>query len=266
VIPDYISAAIKTELLLTWQCKTPRPYQIEAIFHLVYSKVDMMYLIRKTGEGKSLVLQAMASVLKDVTISMVPLLGLGSDQAEKCRNANNTKMVESYHLDEFRNKNASELRDRLNEYTREEKSTIMLFVSPQQLAKHSYWYKVLLSLAERGCVSAVCFDEVHCAVHNYESFRPEFKTAIDSINELVGIARRNNPDSFYVPILAMSATFTIADQQSFNQLINRLPTIVMWGELSRRNITFTLDVSGDPYNTFIKDWTVVMVLLMKSSR
>ncbi len=254
VIPDYVCSAIKNELLLTWGCSTPRPYQIEAIFHLVYTKLDMMYLIRKTGEGKSLVLQAMASILKGVTISMVPLLGLGSDQAEKTTEA--STFVESYHLDEFRNNNAIELRARLNEYCREEKTAIILFVSPQQLSKHSLWHRVLLSLAERGCVSAVCVDEAHCAVHHYESFRPEFKTAIDSFNEIVGIARRNNPDTFYVPILAMSATFTIPDQKSFNRLIGRIPTIVMWGEMSRRNISFGVDISGDPLNTFIKDWIV----------
>jgi hypothetical protein len=39
----------------------------------------MMYLIRKTGEGKSLVLQGMVSMLKGMTISLVLLLGLGSD-------------------------------------------------------------------------------------------------------------------------------------------------------------------------------------------
>ena len=76
VIPDFVSSAIKNELLLTWGCSTPRPYQIEAIFHLVYTKLDMMYLIRKTGEGKSLVLQGMASILKGVTLSMVPLLSM----------------------------------------------------------------------------------------------------------------------------------------------------------------------------------------------
>jgi len=55
-IPDFISAAIRKDLQVTWGCDSPRPYQIEAIFHLVYRKIDMMYLIRKTGEGKSLVL------------------------------------------------------------------------------------------------------------------------------------------------------------------------------------------------------------------
>ena len=113
-------------------------------------------------------------------------------------------------------------------------------------------------LAQRGCVSGVCVEEAHCTVQNYESFRPEFKTAIDSINEIVGIARRNNPDTFYVPILAMSATFTISDQKSFNSLIGRLPTIVMWGDMSRRNISFNVDISGDPLNAFIKDWIAFM--------
>ena len=99
VTPDYVSLAIRKELETTWGCVTPRPYQIESIFHLVYHKVDMVYLIRKTGEGKSLVLQGMASMLKGVMISVVPLLGLGSDQQEKCHLSSGA--VESYHLDKF---------------------------------------------------------------------------------------------------------------------------------------------------------------------
>ncbi len=106
VIPDYVSSAIKKELLDTWGCETPQPYQVEAIFHLAYRKVDMVYLIRKTGEGKSLVLQGqgMASMLKGVTISLVPLLGLGSDQQEKCSKSSGA--VEASHLDEFRGSHA----------------------------------------------------------------------------------------------------------------------------------------------------------------
>jgi len=57
----------------------PLAVQVEAIFHLVYLNINMMYLIRKTGEGKSLVLQGMVAMLKGMTISLVLLLGLGSD-------------------------------------------------------------------------------------------------------------------------------------------------------------------------------------------
>ena len=253
VIPDYVSSAIRNVLSLTWGCTTPRPYQIKAIYHLVYTKMDMMYLIRKTGEGKSLVLQGMASMLKGVTVVMVPLLGLGADQEEKCNGAN-ASSVESYHLDEYRQSNASELRGHLDDYSREEKTAIILFVGPQQLSQHSFWCPVLMSLALRGCISAVCIDEVHSTVQNYESFRPEFKTAIESINKLVGASRRNCPDTYYVPILVMSATFTIKDQHIFNSLIGRLPTMAIWRNMSRRNISFNVTVAGDPLNRFCKDW------------
>jgi superfamily II DNA helicase RecQ len=256
VIPDYVSSAIKKELLTTWGCATPRPYQVEAIFHLVYRKVDMVYLIRKTGEGKSLVLQAMASMLKGVTISLVPLLGLGSDQQQKCNLSSGA--VEAYHLDEFRGSHAKLLMAHLRQYTRAEKTTIILFVSPQQLKQFSTWYSLLLELASRGCISAVCIDEVHTAVQNYESFRPEFRSAMDFIHLLVSTARTATNGSYlYVPILAMSATFTISDQASFNKLIRRQPTMVFWGDMNRRNITFNVQVAGNPTHLLMSDWTKV---------
>lgn len=178
----------------------------------------MIYLICKTGEGKSLIMQGMASMLKGITVSMVPLLGLGNDQEEKC-NTTDAMAVESYHLDEYRNNNALILCDYLNQYTRAEKTAIILFVSPPQLSKQSIWYAVQISLAQRGCISAFVIDEIHSTVHNYESFWPEFKTAMDSMNHIVSLTRKNSPDTFYVPILAMSATFTVSDQQAFNMLV-----------------------------------------------
>ncbi len=109
-------------------------------------------------------------MLKGVTVVMVPLLGLGADQDEKC-NTDNAVAVESYHLDEYRYKNAAQLGIHLNQYSCEEKSAIMIFVSPQQLSQHLFWYPVLMSLARRSCISAVCIDEVHATVQNFESPR-----------------------------------------------------------------------------------------------
>lgn len=258
IIPDFVYSAILQELKVTWGCNRPRAYQIEALFHLAYTKLDMMYLIRKTGEGKSLVMQAMASIFKGVTVSMVPLLGLGSDQDDKC-NGIKAVGVESYHLDEYRNNNATELRQHLDELTRDDRTTIILFISPQQLSRNSYWRGVLMSLARRGCISAVCIDEAHSPVQNYESFRPEFKAAMESLNALVAVSRRNNPDTFYVPILVMSATFTIPDQQAFNNLIGRFPSLVVWGDMSRRNISFHVNIAGDPLHSFSKDWINIAI-------
>ena len=47
---------------------------------------QVIYLIRKTGEGKSLVITTTVALLCGVTIVMVPLLGLGSDQVNKAVN------------------------------------------------------------------------------------------------------------------------------------------------------------------------------------
>ena len=62
-------------------------------------------------------MQGMASMLKGITITMVPLLGLGSDQESKCT-VENSITVEAYHLDEYRNDHASILRNHLDKYTR----------------------------------------------------------------------------------------------------------------------------------------------------
>ena len=110
----------------------------------------------------------MASVLKIITITIVPLLGLGSNQDEKCYV--NSDAFESYHLDEFCGSHAKLLRSQLKDYTHDKKCAIVLFLSPQIMAKNS---------VTRGCISAICIDKVHSTVHNFESFHPEFKTAMD---------------------------------------------------------------------------------------
>jgi superfamily II DNA helicase RecQ len=75
--------AILLMLSAVWKIENPREYQIKAIFYLVFLRIRMLYLIRKTGEGKSLVLLGAATMLCGVTICLVPLLGLGSSQASR---------------------------------------------------------------------------------------------------------------------------------------------------------------------------------------
>ncbi len=167
-IPDYISSAITKELQLNWGCARPRPYQIEAIFHLVFRNTDMMYLIRKTGEGKSLVMQGMALMLKGITVSVVPLLGLGSDQADKyatsIRLQSKPTILTSFEV--VTPIYFKQLQTHIRKYTREEgrKTAIILFLTPQQMDKNSMWYSVLMDLATRGCISAFVINEVHSTV------------------------------------------------------------------------------------------------------
>jgi hypothetical protein len=103
-----------------------RDYQIRAIFFLVYLKISPMYLIRKTGEGKSLVMMGTATILRGVTICLVPLLGLGSSQAAK--STVEAHRVEGYHLDEYRDTDFDALSRRMKTYSRKEASSIIVYV------------------------------------------------------------------------------------------------------------------------------------------
>ena len=55
-----------------WGIGSPRQYHIDVLFHIVYRKQMMIYLIRKCGEGKSLDMQRMATMFGGIYISMVP--------------------------------------------------------------------------------------------------------------------------------------------------------------------------------------------------
>ena len=235
-----------------WDCETPRPYQLEALYHLLFKdEIEMMYLIRKTGEGKSNVLLGMATLLKGITLSLVPLLGLGSDQSQKASSKTSFVGFESHHVDEYRNEVAEELMTQLEEYSSKdlEKSAILIYISPQLLQPTSKWYVLFAKLAQRGFLSSICIDEVHTAVQNYVSFRPEFKTAVESVNSLVKIAKRLGKR---VPILAMSATFTTRQQKAFSNLIHRTPSIIIWGDMDKRSVGFHTVVAGNPMHALIK--------------
>ena len=58
----------------------------------------MVYLILKMGEGKSLVIITTSALLRGVTVVMVPLIGMGSDQVNKAVNLG--QRIEAYHVDE----------------------------------------------------------------------------------------------------------------------------------------------------------------------
>ena len=85
-------------------------------------------------------------------------------------------------------------------------------------------------LAKRGCISAIFVDEV-----NADSYRPEFGDAVPEINVLLAITAAHNKGK-RVPVTVMSATYTLSQQMNFNKRIGRLPSLVSWGEMDRRNV------------------------------
>eukprot|EP00956_Cyclotella_meneghiniana_P011109 scaffold15544_cov108-Cyclotella_meneghiniana.AAC.1 len=185
-IPTKISNAIKLMLNDVWGIQEPREYQVAAIFYMAFLKTRLMYLVRKTGEGKSLVLLGTASILRGVTLS-------------------------------------------------------------------SKWYRLLNGLAISGLISFVCIDEAHACVEQGESFRPEFKSSVNALKSLIATSKLNNP-TLDIPVLAMSATFRIPEQRSFNAMMGDFPELVMWGDMNRRNVGIFASVAGEPLSRLINTW------------
>jgi superfamily II DNA helicase RecQ len=236
-----------------WKIDNPREYQIKAIFYLVFLRVRMMYLIRKTGEGKSLVLLGTATMLRGVNVCLVPLLGLGSSQASKSRSAKHR--VEGYHVDEYRDQDFDLLSRRMRLYSRSERSSIIVYISIQNLKQGSKWCRLLTDMAAAGFISSVCVNEAHATVEQCESFRPEFRDAIQSIKNFISVSKIHHP-GIDIPMLVMSATFRIPEQISFNRLIGATPELVMWGPMDRRSVGIFARVDGEPLSHLVNSWVI----------
>ena len=54
-------------------------FKIGAIHHVAFHRNQIIYIIAETGPGKSAILLSIGSLQARVTLSMVPLVGLGSN-------------------------------------------------------------------------------------------------------------------------------------------------------------------------------------------
>ena len=84
----------------------------------------MMYTIRKCGKGKSLILYGVATMLSGITVCMVPSIGLGNDQELKPRRK--SVGLESYHADNFCPIDYAKLVQRLETYSPDDMSLIII--------------------------------------------------------------------------------------------------------------------------------------------
>ena len=119
------------------QCRisTLPAFQIKAIHRGIFYDNSSMFVISKTGSGKSAISLTIASMQKGVSIIMVPLIGHGSDQVAKATfiEAN----AEAYHVDEHTYDDAKLLRWRLRGIPDIERDTVaaLLYLSPRTLTE-----------------------------------------------------------------------------------------------------------------------------------
>ena len=74
----------------------------------------------------------MAAMLPGVHFSMVPLLGLGSDQVGSAHRPE--KGLQAYHFDEFCEGDFKKLGELILSMTHQSKHSILVYISPQKMA------------------------------------------------------------------------------------------------------------------------------------
>jgi hypothetical protein len=168
-VPDLHRTLIEEALQLDWDIDSPQDFQVISINQGAYNDNTVIYLISKTGSGKSAVPLTIATLRCGITIFLVPLLGLGSDQVKKA--SREERGIRAYHVDEHRGADGVLLRDWLMNMTDDEceTSTTILFISPQSLSDHvnpktninvpSPWLTCIRKLALKDRISLMCIDE-----------------------------------------------------------------------------------------------------------
>ena len=172
-----------------WGIQYPHEFQIRAIHHIAFQRDQILYLVAKTGSGKSAIPLTIGSLQTGVTLSMVPLVGLGSDQVNNSRNS--TNLIEAYHLDENRGVDGYALRRQLlSLHPRDaNRVSIFLYASPQSLKEGSFWYKCLFQLASMNLIRLICIDEAHTVAQDGRNFRPEFRSAATTLRNIYEVQK-----------------------------------------------------------------------------
>lgn len=147
---------------------TPRSYQTRAIYAIAFQKRDVVVL-RKTGEGKTLISLAVSLLRRGVSVFMVPLVALGVDQASK--SVYTSGRIESYFLDENKGSCFFDLRRRLHLLLESTASgrchkSVLLFATAHSLLPDSNWAPLLKELATAGLINLITMDEAHHINYN----------------------------------------------------------------------------------------------------
>jgi superfamily II DNA helicase RecQ len=195
---------IRLMLLEVWNISEPKPWQLKSIYLLAHGRARArrrLLLTRRTGDGKSLVIYGLATLLRGVTIVLVPILALGIDQVSTFWSmAHPEAQVFAEHLDTIRDRDdVVKMATFLQNLRPVDKmrQSIVLWLSPDCL-EHTVWKKCISSLLQHDLISAFVCDECHYIPTDGRFFRKQFHT---SVRDLVAKLWDN------CPMLFCSATF-----------------------------------------------------------
>ena len=157
---------------------------------LVFDKASnerRVMCIRQTGDGKILPMQCAATMRKHVTVVIVPLLSIGSEQSSSVFSTTNSAAgIYAEDLDSVCEKDdimqIASFLDNLSVGTILAQ-TIILYISPNAIPD-SVWSPILTKLIDREFLHLLCIDEYHYIPSAGRHFRPEFHI---NISKIVGL-------------------------------------------------------------------------------
>ena len=153
--------------------------------YLVFNRDTLLVVNRQTADSKTIDSKTLAATLptflrRGVGVFLVPLVGLGSDQADRVTIIKHS--IQPYHVNEHKGEDAALPITRLSLLTVKESKwvTIKLFLGPKALSSQK-WGPVLEQLAQKGVIFLFCIDEAHEVKQSRRFFRPEFKASVAAI-------------------------------------------------------------------------------------
>ena len=125
-IPQDETDIINSAIADVFAIGTPCPWKIEVIHHSLFKDDDLLFVSCRTPDGKSLLPLSVATFKRRVTIVLVPLIGLGSDQVQKSSYYDHN--FEAYHLDEHKGQDTYDLRDCIVLMEKKEMDCMFIFL------------------------------------------------------------------------------------------------------------------------------------------
>ena len=205
---------------------TPREFQYVGAYHTMINDDTVLAVPQKTASGKTLIVRLASFYRRGISLNLVPLLGLATEQVDRAILAEHN--MEGYHCDEHKLEDCKLLMDRLRQYNSDGEEakhvTINLFIGPKALTSVS-WKTLLERLARKGLLSMIVIDEAHYVNQSGRNFRPEFESAVRFLGCLLTIM------TMCVPLVLMSATILRDDVARCTDLLGKKHLCVLHGSL-----------------------------------
>ncbi|KAL8274532.1 hypothetical protein Esti_001553 [Eimeria stiedai] len=203
-----------------WDAEIQRINRSKSVINAVLSARDV-FVMMPTGGGKSLCFQLPALVSGGVTAVVMPLLSLMQDQMEQLQEL-------GVECRAFTSNQSWEEQRQVYEELRDEQNAIhLVFLTPEKLSGSKALRSALHDLNKQGRLSRFAVDEAHCVSQWGNDFRPDYCQL-----------RRLREEFPNVPIVALTATATVAVLQDVQKQLGMREPVVFQRSFDRPNLRY----------------------------